>query len=67
MFPMEEPMEYRAYPLDAAGKISGPFTAIECANDKIAIEVANKLFKGDFEVWEGTRCVAVIKSRTAAA
>ena len=55
--------DYRLYGLDGVNKVaSGEW--FEAEDDQAAIEVATKMMDGhDCELWQGSRKIALIKSR----
>jgi len=53
---------YRIYSVTKSGHIVSAPTAIDCDDDRAAIERAEAIKNGsDLEVWEGKRRVAVLK------
>lgn len=49
---------YRIYPIDPAGRISGPAEIVLSDNDKDAIRVAQQAVNGcAIELWKGDRLV----------
>jgi hypothetical protein len=54
---------YRIYSVTKDGHIRGVPRAVECDDDRRAIDRAKAILDGlDLEVWEGRRRVAVLKS-----
>jgi hypothetical protein len=54
---------YRIYSVTEDGHIRGVPEAVECDDDRGAIDRAKALLDGlDLEVWDGPRRVAVLKS-----
>ena len=53
-------MLYRFYPLDGAGRISGPAPVFDCQSDEAAQTIASTVNNDHdgVEVWAGTRRVA---------
>jgi hypothetical protein len=57
---------YRVYPVNHAGRILGPSTVIECANDPEAIHEAQQAVDGhDVEIWQEARLVVRLSSDEA--
>jgi hypothetical protein len=56
-------LAYRVFPVSPAGRVSGPPTVVECADDEEAIRLARRARDGqDVEIWEGARLVARLQS-----
>jgi len=57
---------YRIYPISRAGRIVGPSTVIECADDHEAIHQAEQAVDGhDIEIWQEARFVLRLTSDDA--
>jgi hypothetical protein len=49
---------YRFYPLDPSGQISGPYSAAVCDDDRGAVLWAEEMSRASgVEVWQGARLV----------